>query len=142
MKNINIRFLMAVLALLTASSCQKEEIRTLKATFEQYESNGKAYIDDDYYACWEDNDEVSINGTACPVTLATSSGHANSAEITIPSTLNGQNLLAFHPADKISDMSATGGTVDVESTTITFFPFAQYFISLLVKEALMIHTND
>ena len=48
----------AVAALL-ASSCQKEELgRVLTATIEQYEHSGnaKAYINNDNYACWENND--------------------------------------------------------------------------------------
>ena len=110
MKN-NIRILMAALAVLFAS-CQKEGVRTLTATFEQFDNGSKAYIDDEYYACWENNDAVAINGTTCAVTLTTGGGHANSAEITIPGTLSGENLLAFYPADKITDMSAAGGTVD------------------------------
>ena len=110
MKN-NIRILMAALAVL-AASCQKEGVRTLTATFEQFDNGSKAYIDDEYYACWENDDAVAINGTTCAVTLTTGGGHANSAEITIPGTLSGENLLAFYPADKITDMSAAGGTVD------------------------------
>ena len=111
MKKHNIRILMAALAVL-AASCQKEGVRTLTATFEQFDNGSKAYIDDEYYACWEHNDAVAINGTTCAVTLTTGGGHANSAEITIPGTLSGENLLAFYPADKITDMSAAGGTVD------------------------------
>ena len=111
MKKHNIRILMAALAVL-AASCQKEGVRTLTATFEQFDNGSKAYIDDEYYACWEHNDAVAINGTTCAVTLTTGGGHANSAEITIPGTLSGEDLLAFYPAGKITDMSAAGGTVD------------------------------
>ena len=102
---------MAALAVLFAS-CQKEGVRTLTATFEQFDNGSKAYIDDEYYACWEHNDAVAINGTTCAVTLTTGGGHANSAEITIPGTLSGEDLLAFYPAGKVTDMSAAGGTVD------------------------------
>ncbi len=103
---------MAALVMLSAASCQKEGVRTLTATFEQFDNGSKAYIDDEYYACWENDDAVAINGTTCAVTLTTGGGHANSAEITVPEALSGENLLAFYPAGKITDMSATGGTVD------------------------------
>ena len=111
MKMKNIRILVAALAVL-AASCQKEGVRTLTATFEQFDNGSKAYIDDEYYACWEDDDAVAVNGTPCAVTLTTGGGHANSAEITIPGTLSGEDLLAFYPAGKITDMDAAGGTVD------------------------------
>ena len=111
MKMKNIRILVAALAVL-AASCQKEGVRTLTATFEQFDNGSKAYIDDEYYACWEHDDAVAVNGTTCAVTLTTGGGHANSAEITIPGTFSGENLLAFYPAGKITDMDAAGGTVD------------------------------
>ena len=59
---------MAALAVLFAS-CQKEGVRTLTATFEQFDNGSKAYIDDEYYACWEHDDAVAINGTTASVTL-------------------------------------------------------------------------
>lgn len=56
---------LAALAALMAASCQKEETgRILTATIEQYDHNSKAYINDEYYACWESGDDVSINGTS------------------------------------------------------------------------------
>lgn len=112
MKKSNIRFFAVAVVLLAATSCQKEEIRTLKATFERFENESKAYIDDDYYSCWEANDAVVINGTSCAVTLASGCAQARSAQIVVPAELNGQNLLAVYPADKISDMTASGGTVN------------------------------
>ena len=42
MKKSNIRFFAVAVVLLAATSCQKEEIRTLKATFERFENESKA----------------------------------------------------------------------------------------------------
>ena len=59
------------LAALMAVSCQKEEMgRILTATIEQYEQGGaKAYINNEYYACWENNDMVNINGTEYTISI-------------------------------------------------------------------------
>ena len=107
-------FLLAITALvaLMAASCQKEELgRVLTATIEQYEHSGnaKAYINNDYYACWENNDRVNINGNDYPISI--SEGEHNytaSIEGQIPTD---QDLLAFYPASMVSNLSATGGTV-------------------------------
>ena len=107
-------FLLAITALvaLMAASCQKEELgRVLTATIEQYEHSGnaKAYINNDNYACWENNDRVNINGNDYPISI--SEGEHNytaSIEGQIPTD---QDLLAFYPASMVSNLSATGGTV-------------------------------
>ena len=108
-------FLLAVTALaaLLAVSCQKEEMgRVLTATIEQYEHDGdsKAYINSDFYACWENNDQVQINNTRCTVSITEGNEHNYSATIQgrIPT---GQDLLAFYPADQVTNLTATGGTV-------------------------------
>ena len=117
-------FLLAVMvvAALLATSCQKEEMgRILTATIEQYEHNAKggnggvvadskAYINSDYYACWEAGDLVSINGTRCTVSVSKGDEHNYSATIQgeIPTD---EDLMAFYPADMVNNLSATGGTV-------------------------------
>ena len=116
----NIQIFAASMVLLLAASCQKDGVRTLNATFERFESDSKAFVDNDYYACWEDDDTVSVNGTPCAVTLASGSAQARSAQIVVPEELDGQALLAFYPADRISNMSAVGGTVD--------FPHIQTYV--------------
>ena len=107
---------MAALALITAASCQKDGVRTLTATFERFESDSKAFVDNNFYACWEADDMVSVNGTSCAVTLASGSAQSRSAQIVVPEGLDGQALLAFYPADRISNMSVAGGTVDFPHT--------------------------
>ena len=95
---------LAALAALMAASCQKEETgRILTATFEQYDHNSKAYINDEYYACWENGDAVSINGTPYPINIENTTA-------TIAAPTSG-NLMAFYPADGVTGMSSTGGTV-------------------------------
>ena len=104
---------------LMATSCQKEEMgRVLTATIEQYEHNGKgdgvegskAYINGDYYACWEPGDLVSINGTRCTVSIPEGNNQNNTVTIEgqIPTD---QNLMAFHPASQVRNLTSTGGTV-------------------------------
>ena len=97
-------FLLAVTALATflAASCQKEELgRILTATIEQYEHNGKAYINDNYYACWESDDYVRINGMSHRINVSPGNDHNYSATIEGTAGLGG-NLLAFYPADRIN----------------------------------------
>ena len=102
----------AMVALL-ASSCQKEDLgRVLTATIEQYEHSGnsKAYINNDYYACWENNDKVNINGVEYTVSIPEGNEHNYSASIPGTESLEG-DLLAFYPASQVSNLTATGGTV-------------------------------
>ena len=95
---------LAALAALMAASCQKEETgRILTATFEQYDHNSKAYINDLYYACWENGDAVSINGTRSTIDIENTT-----ATIAAPTS---DNLMAFYPADGVTDLTSTGGTV-------------------------------
>ena len=113
----------AVAALL-AASCQKEDLgRVLTATIEQYEHNAKAYINNDYYACWENNDRVQINNVQCTVSVSQGNEHNYTATIEgqIPTD---QDLLAFYPASQVSNLTSTGGTVSLphlqtyETTTV------------------------
>lgn len=109
-------FLLAVMALaaLMAASCQKEEMgRILTATIEQYESDSKAYIDSDNYACWNNGDLVNINGNPYTISIANGAGRANTATIVGSDNLTG-NLMAFYPAS-MADMNndGTGGTVSL-----------------------------
>ena len=101
----------AIVALMSAS-CQKEEMgRILTATIEQYEHNdSKAYINNDHYACWENDDKVQINTVRCTVRVSEGNEHNYSATIEgqVPT---GQDLLAFYPADMVDDLGASGGTV-------------------------------
>lgn len=132
-------FLLAVTAVaaLMAASCQKEEMgRVLRATIEQYEHNGnskggnggclgdsKAYINSDYYACWENNDKVNINGTQCTVSVSGGNEHNYSATIEgqIPT---GQDLLGFYPASQVTSWSGEDVTISLpqvqtyEETTV------------------------
>lgn len=126
--NFNImkrNFLLAVMALaaLMAASCQKEEVgRILTATIEQYEHNAKAdskaYINDDYYACWENNDKVNINGIQCTIRFENGSqGAANTAKIDGSEDFGEEdNLLAFYPASQVTNLSAAGGIVTLPHT--------------------------
>ena len=92
------------LAVLLTSSCQKEELgRILTATIEQYEHDAKAYINNDYYACWEGGDTVALNGEKYPVSVNAESG---SATIVGTESLLG-NLTAFYPANLIGLDMAT-----------------------------------
>ncbi len=103
--------LLAVTAIvaLMAASCQKEETgRVLTATIEQYEHNSKAYINDEYYACWESGDAVSINGTTYPIEIENTTA-------TIAAPTSG-NLMAFYPANGVTDLTSTGGTVTLQHT--------------------------
>ena len=113
----NIHIFAAAMVLLLAASCQKDGVRTLNATFERYEADGKAFVDDDHYACWEDDDLVSVNGTPCAVTLFSGIAQARSAHIVVPEDLDGQNLLAFYPADRISNMPAATASTSPTSAT-------------------------
>ena len=113
-------FLLAITALvaLMAASCQKEELgRVLTATIEQYEHNSKdgngaskAYINDQYYACWENNDKVKINGTEYTVSISEGDEHNYSATIQgdVPT---GQNLLAYYPASQVSGWNGDNVTI-------------------------------
>ena len=126
--NFNImkrNFLLAVMALaaLMVASCQKEEVgRILTATIEQYEHNAKAdskaYINDDYYACWENNDKVNINGIQCTIRFENGSqGAANTAKIDGSEDFGEEdNLLAFYPASQVTNLSAAGGIVTLPHT--------------------------
>ena len=101
--------LLAVTAIvaLMAASCQKEEMgRVLTATIEQYEHNSKAYINDEYYACWESGDAVSINGTTYTINIENTT-----ATIAAPTS---DNLMAFYPANGVTDLTSTGGTVTLQ----------------------------
>ena len=121
-------FLLAITALvaLMAASCQKEELgRVLTATIEQYEHNGnaKAYINNDNYACWENNDRVKINGNVYPISISEGE-HNYTASIQGSEALVGKTLLAFYPASQVSNLTANGGTVTLphiqnyETTTV------------------------
>ncbi len=100
----------AIVALMSAS-CQKEEMgRILTATIEQYEHNSKAYINDEHYACWENGDAVSINGTTYPIAIENTT-----ATIDAPSGLTG-DLLAFYPADRATNLTSNGGIVKLQHT--------------------------
>ena len=100
---------LAALAALMAASCQKEETgRILTATFEQYDHNSKAYINDEYYACWENGDAVSINGNRSTIDIENTT-----ATIAAPTS---DNLMAFYPADGVTDLTSTGGTVTLQHT--------------------------
>ncbi len=109
----NILFPLAAL-LLCATACQKEGGRgTLTATIEPYESNAKTYIDADHYACWEDGDEVRINGTAYGISTG---GQPGRASINTGGTSPEGDLTAFYPADMISS----------DMTTVTLPPVQKY----------------
>ena len=113
---------LAAMAALMGSSCQKEELgRVLTATIEQYEhsskdGNGgnmggsKAYINDNYYACWETDDLVNINGGEYPI-LVSDNEHNYSATIQGTEVLTERPLLAFYPASMVRGLTNTGGTV-------------------------------
>ena len=117
------------LAALMAASCQKEEMgRVLTATIEQYEHNSKggndaskAYINNEYYACWENNDLVQINNTRCTVSV---SPESITASILGTENLTERPLLAYYPASQVSNLTAAGGTVTLppvqtyETTTV------------------------
>ena len=111
--------LLAVTAIvaLMAASCQKEEMgRILTATIEQYEHDNKAYIDNDNYACWENDDHVNINGNPYAIRITDGEGRANTATIVGSDNLTG-NLMAFYPADMANISSdGTGGTVTLPQT--------------------------
>ena len=117
---------LTVLATLLATSCQKEDLgRILTATIEQYEHSGnaKAYINNDYYACWENNDIVNINGDDYPISISEGE-HNYTASIQGTEDLVRQTLLAFYPASQVSNLTASGGTVTLphiqnyETTTV------------------------
>ena len=109
----NILFPLAAL-LLCATACQKEGGRgTLTATIEPYESNAKTYIDADHYACWEDGDEVRINGTAYGISTG---GQPGRASINTGGSSPEGDLTAFYPADMISS----------DMTTVTLPPVQKY----------------
>ena len=121
MKRLFLRSFVAFAILFAATSCQKEEDmgRVITATMERYESATKAYINDQNYACWENDDLVSINGTQCTLTVASGS---QSATLSVPSGMEDQDLLACYPASIVGDHSATGGTV-------TLPPFQEYKVN-------------
>ena len=103
----------AVAALL-ASSCQKEELgRVLTATIEQYEHNGKAYINNENYACWENGDTVSINGIKYPISISQGNEHNYTASIQGTDDLVGQTLLAFYPASQVSRWNENNVTISL-----------------------------
>lgn len=91
MKRLFLRSFVAFTILFAATSCQKEEDmgRVITATMERYESATKAYINDQNYACWENDDLVSINGTQCTLTVASGS---QSATLSVPSGMEDQDL--------------------------------------------------
>ena len=114
-------FAITALAALLAISCQKEEAgRILTATIEQYESDTKAYIDADNYACWDNGDLVCINGTQCTIRFQNGSqGTANTAIIEGSENFDeNETLLAFYPASRVSDLFYFGGTVTLPHTQI------------------------
>ena len=121
MKRLFLRSFVAFAILFAATSCQKEEDmgRVITATMERYESATKAYINDQNYACWENDDLVSINGTQCTLTVASGS---QSATLSVPSGMEDQDLLACYPASIVGNHSATGGTV-------TLPPFQVYKVN-------------
>ena len=102
-------------AALMAASCQKEELgRVLTATIEQYEHSGnaKAYINNDNYACWENNDRVQINNVQCTVSVSQGNEHNYTATIEgqIPTD---QDLLAFYPASQVSSWNGDNVTISL-----------------------------
>ena len=107
MNNYCKKFILAAGLLLLAVACQKEQGRVLTATFEPFDNASKAYIDAEYYACWESTDIVKINGTNLPVTITPGSeGHASSAQIQLTDDISG-DILAFYPYNRISNDMTT-----------------------------------
>ena len=101
------KFILAAGLLLLAVACQKEQGRVLTATFEPFDNASKAYIDAEYYACWESTDIVKINGTNHNVTITPGSeGRASSAQIQLSDNISG-DILAFYPYNRISDDMTT-----------------------------------
>ena len=101
------KFILAAGLLLLAVACQKEQGHVLTATFEPFDNASKAYIDAEYYACWESTDIVKINGTNLPVTITPGSeGRASSAQIQLSDNISG-DILAFYPYNRISDDMTT-----------------------------------
>ena len=110
---------LTALATLLASSCQKDDLgRVLTATIEQYEHNdakadAKAYINNDNYACWENNDKVNINGVEYTVSIPEGNEHNYSASIQGTEDLSERPLMAFYPAHQVTSLTTTGGTVSL-----------------------------
>lgn len=48
--------------LIVFTACKKEDGIYFTATFDQFHSSDKSYIDSDHYACWETGDTIWVNG--------------------------------------------------------------------------------
>ena len=125
MKKIKIFSFLAVLsALVLLTGCKKDMVTRMNSipiTFERFNGDGKAYIDD-IYACWEDGDEIKITRTdiahysgtisisypsGVPVASATASGFetatGDSVYVAYPRDLFGAGTV-FHVAHDMQMM--------------------------------------
>lgn len=65
-----IKFFALVLAALAMSACQNDgDTVSLNVEIDQFPHQHKTYIDNEYYTCWSNGDQISINGTAHPIVI-------------------------------------------------------------------------
>jgi len=65
-----IKFFALALAALAMSACQNDgDTVSLNVEIDQFPHQHKTYIDNEYYTCWADGDQISINGTAHPIVI-------------------------------------------------------------------------
>lgn len=67
------------------SACQKEDENILILRAPQFANNGKTYLSDDVngYLCWENGDQVLVNGTELDVSVSETSASSYEATINI-----------------------------------------------------------
>ena len=102
-------FLLAASVLAAFSACRKDDATIdLRAVIADRPSGGgqKVYIDDQHYACWENGDQVAINGTSCTVAVVTD---GNNREATMQVRYSESGYTGAYPADYVK--TCTGGNV-------------------------------
>jgi hypothetical protein len=70
MKKTFIFLSIVLLGVVLLAGCKKDGLETFTATIQRYDGGEKAYIDDDYYACWTNGDLVKVNSTTCTASVA------------------------------------------------------------------------
>jgi hypothetical protein len=124
--NRNSFFLIGLIFILLISGCKKESgvvTFTLKAdNYQSQEKTHMEYANGVYYTCWNDGDEIMINGN----TAAVSDG---SATISVAQDAS-QNYYAIYPA------SCVEGTAVTSSTLITLPSVYEYTTDISGKQII------
>ena len=98
------------LGLVVCSGCQKDGCVSLDAVVEQPKGGEKVYLDDEYYVCWADGDDVKINNGVYRVNVEQDySAHIDGVEI------SEMGFTAGYPADRIVELSPEGGNVSIDN---------------------------